>query len=128
MSKLNSANAAKLYKTNSINSASPAKLTLMLYDGAIKFCNIAADGIDENNIEKALENIMKTENIIMELRATLDKKYKVADEFDKVYDYIYRRLVEANMKKDKEVLLEALKHIKTMRETWVEVMRRNNVK
>lgn len=128
MSKLNSANAAKLYKTNSINSASPAKLTLMLYDGAIKFCNIAADGIDENNIEKAHENIMKTENIIMELRATLDKKYKVADEFDKVYDYIYRRLVEANMKKDKEVLLEALKHIKTMRETWVEVMRRNNVK
>ena len=128
MSKLNSANAAKLYKTNSINSASPAKLTLMLYDGAIKFCNIAADGIDENNIEKAHENIMKTENIIMELRATLDKKYKVADEFDKVYDYIYRRLVEANMKKDKEVLLEALKHIKTLRETWVEVMRRNNVK
>lgn len=128
MSKLNSANAAKLYKTNSINSASPAKLTLMLYDGAIKFCNIAAESIDENNIEKAHENIMKTENIIMELRATLDKKYKVADEFDKVYDYIYRRLVEANMKKDKEVLLEALKHIKTMRETWVEVMRRNNVK
>lgn len=54
-------------------------------------------------------------------------KYPVANEFDRVYDYIYRRLVEANMKKDKDILNEALKHIKTMRDTWKEVMRINNV-
>ena len=122
-----SAAAAKLYKTNSVNTASPAKLTLMLYDGAIKFCNIAKEGIEENDIQKAHKNIMKVEDIIVELRATLDRKYPVASEFDRVYDYIYRRLVEANMHKDAEVLSEALKHIKTMRDTWVEVMRRNNV-
>ena len=54
-------NAAQLYKNNSIQTASPAKLTLMLYDGAIKFMNIAKDGLAENNIEKASNHIIKSE-------------------------------------------------------------------
>lgn len=123
----NRANAAKLYQQNSINTASPAKLTLMLYEGAIKFCNIGLEGIEENNIEKANNNIIKAEKIIVELRVSLDRKYKVWEDFDRVYDYVYRRLVEANMKKDPEILKEALKHIKTMRDTWKEVMRLNHV-
>lgn len=120
-------NAAKLYQQNSVQTASPAKLTLMLYDGAIKFCNIALEGIEEGDIEKAHNNIVKAEKIIVEFRATLDMKYPVAKDFDVVYDYVYRRLVEANMKKDKEILEEALGHIKTMRDTWKEVMRLNHV-
>ncbi len=120
-------NAAEMYQQNSVKTASPAKLTLMLYDGAVKFCNIALEAIETDNIQKANVNIKKVENIIVELRVSLDMKYPVAKEFDTVYDYIYRRLVEANMKKDKEILQEALKHIKTMRETWKEVMRINNV-
>lgn len=119
--------AAQMYQKNSIQTASPAKLTLMLYDGAVKFCNIALEGIEEGNIEKAHNNIIKVENIIVEFRVTLDMKYPVAKDFDTVYDYIYRRLVEANMKQDKEILEEALEHIKTMRETWKEVMRLNHV-
>lgn len=120
-------NAAQMYQTNSVKTASPARLTLMLYDGAVKFCNIAIEGIEEGNIQKANDNLIKAEKIIVELRVTLDMKYPVAKEFDTVYDYIYRRLVEANMKKDKEALEDALKHIKTMRDTWKEVMRINNV-
>ena len=120
-------NAAQMYQQNSVNTASPAKLTLMLYDGAVKFCNIAMEAMDEGNIEKTNTNIQKAEKIIVELRVTLDMKYPVAKEFDTVYDYIYRRLVEANMQKDKEILEEALGHIKTMRDTWKEVMRLNNV-
>lgn len=126
MTTYNRANAAKLYQQNSINTASPAKLTLMLYDGAIKFCNIGLEGIEEKNIQKAHDNIMKAEKIIMQLRSSLDMKYPVAEDFDRVYDYVYRRLVEANMKKDAEVLKEATEHIKTMRDTWKEVMRLNN--
>jgi len=127
MANFRNANAANFYKQNSINTSSPAKLTLMLYDGAVKFCNIALEAIDENNVSKANTNIIKAEKIIVELRSTLDMKYPVAKDFDRVYDYIYRRLIEANMKKDKEALQEALKHTKTMRETWKEVMRINNV-
>ncbi len=120
-------NAAELYQHNMVQTASPAKLILMLYEGAVKFCNIGLDGIREKDILKANTNIKKAENIIVQLRMDLDMKYPVAKEFDQVYDYIYRRLVESNMKKDAEILEEALEHIKTMRDTWVEVMRLNHV-
>lgn len=119
--------AAQMYQKNAVQTASPAKLTLMLYDGAVKFTNIAIEAIEAGDIEKAHNNIMKAQNIIVEFRSTLDMKYPVAKDFDVVYDYIYRRLVEANMKKDKDILVEALKHIKTMRDTWREVMKLNNV-
>lgn len=118
--------AAMQYQRNAVQTASPAKLTLMLYDGAVKFANIALEAMEEGNIEKAHNNIVKVQNIIVEFRSTLDMKYPVAKDFDVVYDYIYRRLVEANMKKDKALLEEALRHIKTMRDTWKEVMRLNN--
>ena len=119
--------AAQMYQKNAVQTASPAKLTLMLYDGAVKFTNIAIEAIEAGDIEKAHNNIVKAQNIIVEFRSTLDMKYPVAKDFDVVYDYIYRRLVEANMKKDKDILVEALKHIKTMRDTGREVMKLNNV-
>lgn len=118
--------AAMQYQRNSVQTASPAKLTLMLYDGAVKFANIAIEGLHEGDVEKAHKNIIKVQNIIVEFRSTLDMKYPVAKDFDVVYDYIYRRLVEANMKKDVEIMEEALKYIKEMRDTWKEVMRLNN--
>lgn len=119
--------AAMQYQKNAVQTASPARLTLMLYDGAVKFANLALDAIKEGDIEKAHNNIVKVQNIIVEFRSTLDMKYPVAKDFDVVYDYIYRRLVEANMKKDPVILEEALKYIKEMRDTWKEVMRLNNV-
>lgn len=110
------------YSNNKIMTASPGELTLMLYEGAIKFCNIALAAIESNDIEKAHVNIVKVENIIEEFRATLDHKYPVAEDFEKVYVYIYDRLIEANTKKDKDILEEVLKHLRTMRDTWKEVM------
>lgn len=111
------------YANNKIMTASPAELTLMLYDGAIKFCNIAISAIEEENVQKAHTNIIKVERIIEEFQATLDHKYPVAKDFDEVYNYLMIRLREANMKKDKEILEEVLKHLRTMRDTWKEVMR-----
>ena len=116
-------NAASVYKDNRILTASPAELTLMLYEGAIKFCNIAIMAIEKNDIEKANINIIKAERIITELRATLDFKYPAASQFEMVYDYIYRRLIEGNIKKDKEIIDDALGYIREMRDTWKEVMR-----
>ncbi len=111
------------YNNSRILTASPAELTLMLYEGAIKFCNIAIMAIEKNDIMKAHTYIVKTERIIEEFQATLNHKYPVAEEFDKVYTYVYDRLVEANIKKDKEILEEVLTHLRTMRDTWKEVMR-----
>ena len=111
------------YSNNKVMTASPAELTLMLYEAAIKFTNIAIMAIEKKDIEKAHNYIMKTEYIIEEFQASLDHKYPVAEEFDKVYDYIMYRLRQANMKKDIKMLEEALGHLRTMRDSWKEVMR-----
>ena len=116
-------NAYAAYSNIKIQTASPAELTLLLYEGAIKFANIALVAVEKKDIEKAHNNIMKVERIIEEFQATLDHKYPVAKDFDSVYSYLMVRLQEANVKKDKEILEEVLKHLRTMRDTWKEVMR-----
>ena len=110
------------YANNKVMTASPADLTLMLYEGAIKFCNVAIVGIEQGNIQKAHDNIMKTQRIVEEFQITLDRKYEVAKDFDAVYNYLIMRLREANMKKDTVVLEEVLRHLRTMRDAWKEVM------
>lgn len=121
-------NKYEQYSNNKIMTASPAELTLMLYEGAIKFCNIAIMGMEQKDVEKAHKNIVKTEKIIGYLRETLDMKYQVAQDFENVYVYLARRLVEANMKKDKEILEEVCEHLRSVRDTWKEVMRLNREK
>lgn len=112
------------YANNKIVTASPAELTLMLYEGAIKFCNIAILGIEEGSIQKAHDNITKAERIIQELKITLNHKYPVAKDFENIYNYLIRRLHQANMKKDKEILEEVNTHLRSVRDTWKEVMRK----
>ena len=121
-------NAYAKYNNSKILTASPAELTLMLYDGAIKFCNIAIMGIEQNDMNKAHTNIRKVERIVEEFRSTLDRKYAVAEDFDRVYVYLLQRLLEANMKKDKEILEEVNMHLRSMRDNWKEVMRINKEK
>lgn len=111
------------YANNKITTASPADLTLMLYEGAIKFCNIAIVAIENKEIEKAHVNIVKTQRIIEEFKITLNHKYATAKDFEEVYNYLLQRLRVANIRKDKEILEEVLKHLRTMRDTWKEVMR-----
>ncbi len=114
------------YANNKVMTATPAELTLMLYEGAIKFCNIAITAVEEKDIMKAHANIMKVERIIEEFQSTLDHKYAVSEDFDNVYRYLHERLIQANIKKDKEILEEVLGHLRTMRDTWKEVMRTAN--
>lgn len=121
-------NAYTQYNNSKVLTASPAELTLMLYEGAIKFCNIATTAIEQRDVAKAHANIVKVENIIDYLRKTLDMKYPVAQDFERMYVYIYDRLVEANVKKDKEILDEINTHLHSIRDTWKEVMRINREK
>lgn len=116
------------YNNSKVLTASPAELTLMLYEGAIKFGNIAIDAIEHKDVAKAHKNIVKVENIIDYLRKTLDMKYPVAKDFERIYVYLEQRLVEANVKKDKEILEEVNTHLRSVRDTWKEVMRINRMK
>ncbi|MDE6204251.1 MAG: flagellar export chaperone FliS [Lachnospiraceae bacterium] len=119
-------NAFAQYKNSKVLTASPAELTLMLYEGAIKFCNVAIAAIDGREIQKAHINIIKAQKIVEHLQVTLDMKYPVAKDFDRIYNYLLERLVDANIKKDKAAVVEVRDHLNAVRDTWKEVMRINN--
>lgn len=111
------------YNNSKVLTASPGELTLMLYEGAIKFCNIAILAVGQKDIEKAHIHIVKVERIIDYLRQTLDMKYPVAQDFERIYSYLSNRLVEANIKKDADILEEVNGHLRSVRDTWKEVMK-----
>lgn len=121
-------NAYAQYNNSKVLTATPAELTLMLYEGAIKFCNMALMAMEQKDIQKAHTNIVKTEKIIDYLRTTLDMTYPVAQDFERIYSYLSERLVEANMKKEPELLKEVCEHLRSVRDTWKEVMRINKEK
>lgn len=100
----------------------------MLYEGAIKFCNIAIMAIEKKDVEKANDHIIKAEKIINYLQVTLDMKYPVAQNFDDMYNYLMKSLIEANLKKEPEKLEEICEHLRSIRDTWKEVMRTNKEK
>ena len=112
------------YQNARIMTASPAELTLMLYDGEIKFGNVAVLAMENKNPAKAHENIVKVEKIIQNFRDTLDRKYPVSQDFENVYVYLLRRCHEANVSKDPEIMEEILKHLRSMRDNWKEVMKK----
>ena len=112
------------YQNSRIMTASPAELTLMLYEGAIKFGNIAIMAMQNNEPAKAHENVVKVEKIIQNFRDTLDKKYPIWEDFEKVYVYLLRRCHEANSAKDPAIMEEVVKHLRSMRDNWKEVMKK----
>lgn len=115
-------NAAKAYGNNKIQTATQAELTLMLYEGAVKFANIAMVALEKKDYATVNTNIQKCRNIIVELLTTLDHKYPVAKDFETLYNYIFALLVEANMKKDAEVLERALEELRSIRDIWKQIM------
>ena len=111
------------YKENSIISAKPEELTLMLYNGLIKFIMRAQASIEKKNMENAHNNIIKSQDIILEFQLTLDMNYEVSQGLMLLYDYMYRRLVDANVKKDKAILEEVLGFARQLRDTWQTAMK-----
>ena len=120
-------NPYQKYQNNSVLTASPEELILMLYNGAIKFCNQAAEAMEHNDIAKSNEYILKAQKIISELRVTLDKKYPVAKDMDRMYEFIYHLLVQANISKDIEKLSTATQFIREFRDTWKEAMKKGKL-
>jgi flagellar protein FliS len=111
------------YKQNSIYTSTPEELTLMLYNGLIKFIMQAQGGIEYKDIEKAANSIVRAQDIVLHFRTTLDMKYEVSQGLDALYEYMYRRLVEANIKKDQEILDEILSMSRELRDTWAQAMK-----
>lgn len=114
-------NGYNVYKNNSVNYASKEQLLLMLVDGAVKFAKIARQAMVDKDIKKAHENVVKTEDIFIELMATLDTNAgKWAENMFAVYRFINERLFEANMKKDVEIMDEVIPLVEDVRNIWYE--------
>ncbi|MCP2239190.1 flagellar export chaperone FliS [Thermoanaerobacterium thermosaccharolyticum] len=106
------------YKRNSIMTASPEELVLMLFNGIIRFVNEAKQAIDDKNIERAHNSITRAQDIVLELMSTLDMQYDISKNLYSIYDYISRRLIEANLKKDKVALDEVESLVSDLKDTW----------
>ena len=115
--------AYKQYKESSIFTSSPQELTYMLYNGLVRFIMRAKVSLEQKDIPQTNEAIQRAQDIIMEFQNTLDKKYEVSKNLELIYDYMLRRLIEANINKDVKVLEEVLGLAKELRDTWAEAMR-----
>ena len=111
------------YRNNVVFTASKEELTLMLYDGALKFCNQAIIAVKNKEIARSNEMIIKVENIIREFQLTLDRNYEVSQYLDAMYAYLYERLMDANIKKDVAILEEVRDFLRQLRDTWKDAMK-----
>ncbi|WP_374721184.1 flagellar export chaperone FliS [Peribacillus tepidiphilus] len=121
-------NPYQAYKQNSVTTASPGELTLMLYNGCIKFINQAKKAIESGDIESRNTNIQKAQSIVQELMVTLNMDIEVSHQMMQLYDYLNRRLVEANIKHDMSILEEVEEFVIEFRDIWREVIQINRQK
>ncbi len=111
------------YQQKNVQTKTPGELTLMLYEGCIKFIKRGEKAIDEGNVEAKNENLIKAQNIIRELMVTLKVETDVARNMLQMYDFILSRLLDANTKNDVKALKEAERFVVEFRDTWKEVIK-----
>lgn len=116
-------NAFNAYKQNSVTTASPGELTLMLYNGCLKFLSKAKLAIDEKNIEERNYNIQRAQAIIAEFMSTLNMDIEISKQMLPLYEYMNRRLTEANIKNDPAIIEEVEGLVTEFRDTWKEVLK-----
>ncbi|MFD1032812.1 flagellar export chaperone FliS [Metaplanococcus flavidus] len=115
-------NPYQTYQQNSVVTASPQELTLMLYNGCLKFIKLAKRAMEEGKFEEKNTNLIKAQAIIQEFQITLNRDIEISEGLDQLYEYIYYRLMEANMKNDAAILEDAENQVKELRDTWKEAM------
>ena len=103
--------------------ASPEALTLMLYNGAIRFVTESIQAVDKGNLERANAANLRAQDIVREFMSTLDMQYEISQGYFKLYDYIEYRLIQANLKKDRRQLEEAKNMLEELRDSWAQAMK-----
>ena len=116
-----STNPYNIYKQNSVNMASSQQLLLMLLDGAVKYTKIARMAILNKDIPRAHKELIRVQDIFLELMITMDKNTKYMEDLYNVYDFIKNELAKANMKKDINIIDNTLPLIEEIRDMWYEV-------
>ena len=123
MMRQNAARSAEVYRQQQVMTATPEALTLMLYNGAIKFINESIEATEKKEYEKANTSCIKAQNIISEFRLTLKMEYEISKNLLALYNYAYDRLVEGNMNEDITKLEEAKDILSELRDAWAQAMK-----
>ena len=118
MLNMGNANPMMQYKEQVLNTATPGMVTVMLFEEAAKNINLAIKAINEQNVQNSHNHIVKAQNIYLALNGFLNDKFEISKSLSKLYDYLSRRLVEANMRKDIRILREVLSFTVEFRDTW----------
>ncbi|MBP2645918.1 MAG: fliS [Firmicutes bacterium] len=124
---MNAQTTANTYKTQQVMTASREELTLMLYNGAIRFANESIKAMEAGEKEKAHHANLRVQEIVQEFMVTLDMNYDIAKDMYALYEYITYRLVQANIQKDKEQLREAKDMLTELRDAWYQAMKQARV-
>ena len=114
--------AAEAYKKQQVMTATPEALTLMLYNGCLKFIKEGVEALGEKNYEASNTSFQKAQNIISEFRITLNMDYEISHQLLPLYNY--DRLVEGNMKSDPALIQEATDIITELRDAWAQAMKK----
>ncbi len=116
------------YQNNSVTTSTPGELTLMLYNGCLKFIQQAKIALENGNIQEKNESIQKAQAIITELMLTLDASYPVSENMLVLYEFANSRLIDGNIKNDGALFVEASEIITEFRDTWKQVIQINRQK
>ena len=116
-------NPYQQYRKNVVNTSTPQELTLMLYNGLIKNLKLAVQAIGDKDNEGTNNNLAKSQNILEEFMGSLNMDYEVLNNLYALYDYMYRRLIDAYIKKDKAVIEEVIGFAEELRDTWSQAMK-----
>ncbi len=118
-----SVNAYQMYKKTQVATASQGDLLLMLFDGAIRFANQGRQCIVEQDMEQANVKLLRAQDILTELMISLDlDQGEIAENLYQLYNFIYELLVEANIKKDVDLIDQAVRFLTELRDTWRQVV------
>jgi len=116
--------AAQQYKSTNVTTASPLTLVLMMYDGALRFIQQGIAAIEERNYERANNCLCRTQDIVSELAGALDMRQgEIAENLQRLYDYMLTRLIEGNVRKDPVPLQEVIRLLQELREAWEQIAR-----
>lgn len=113
-------NARSAYQQTSVQTASPERLLIMLYDGLIRFINVAGNALDSGDLPNAHANLIYAQDIVLELRSSLKSEYEISKSLHDLYDFVLRKLIEANVTKDVAVVREIQPIVEELKDTWVQ--------
>lgn len=116
------AGGAEAYRNNSIMTATPEELTLMLYDGALRFMNQAIVHMIGKRVEPAHNSLIRTQEIFAELRDTLNMEVEISNNLYALYTFMIELLIKANLEKNPEPVRQVITLTRDLRDTWAQAI------